>query len=126
MRPWQRAKEGRHAYLALYQYYLDASSVDNMSPLAEKNLKYAVYKSESKNFTFENYIRIHMVRVRGGRDGRGDRGDCGKIMAAPIIYNDRFYSKEESGSCFLVTRCTSVKSGTRGRAPLWILSPIRG
>ena len=60
MRPWQRAKDGRQAYLALYQHYLGASSVDNMSSLAEKNLKYAVYKGESKKFTFKKYVRIHM------------------------------------------------------------------
>ena len=60
MRPWQREKDGRQAYLALYQHYHGARSVDNMSSLAEKNLKYAVYKGESKKFTFEKYVRIHM------------------------------------------------------------------
>ena len=49
IRPWQKTKDGRSAYFALYKHYLGASSVDNMSSLAEKNLKYVVYKGDSKN-----------------------------------------------------------------------------
>ena len=30
-----------------------------MLSLAEKNLKYVVYKGEFKQFTFEKYFRIH-------------------------------------------------------------------
>jgi len=60
VRPFQKAKDGRGAYFALYQHYLGASSVDNMSSSAEKNLKNALYKGELKNFNFEKYVRIHM------------------------------------------------------------------
>ena len=60
VRPWQRSKDGRSAYLALYQHYLGASLVDNMLSLAEKNLKYTVYKGESKIWNFEKYVHVHM------------------------------------------------------------------
>ena len=58
--PWQRSKDGRSAYLALYQHYLGASSVDNMSSLAEKNLKATDYRGESKKWNFEEFVRVHM------------------------------------------------------------------
>ena len=60
VRPFQRSKDGRNAYLALYQHYLGASSVDNMSSSAEKNLKLANYKGESRKWNFEKYVRVHM------------------------------------------------------------------
>ena len=60
VRPFQRSKDGRNAYLSLYQRYLGASSVDNMSYSAEKNLKLANYKGESRKRTFDKYARVHM------------------------------------------------------------------
>ena len=34
--------------------------MDNMSSSAEKNLKVASYKGESKKWTFDKYVRVHM------------------------------------------------------------------
>ena len=60
VRPFQKVKDGRAAYFALYKHYLGSSSVDNMSTSAENNLKNAVYKGETKKFNFDKYARIQM------------------------------------------------------------------
>ena len=68
VRPFQKVKDGRGAYFALYKHYLGSSSVDNMSTSAENNLKNAAYTGESKKFNFDKYARIHMEQHHILRD----------------------------------------------------------
>ena len=58
--PFQRSKDGKNAYLALYQNYLGVSSIDNISSTAEKNLKLVIYRDESRKWNFEKYVRVRM------------------------------------------------------------------
>ena len=59
VRPYQKTRDGRNAYLALYAHHLGPSAVDNMSLAAEKVLKYE-YKGETKKWNFDKYVRVKM------------------------------------------------------------------
>ena len=59
VRPFQRSKDGRNAFLALYAHHLGPSAVDNMSSAAEKALKNE-YKGETKKYNFDKYVRVQM------------------------------------------------------------------
>ena len=60
IRPYQKTKDGRNAYLSLYAHHLGPSAVDNMSSAAEKALKNSNYKGESKKWNFDKYVRVQM------------------------------------------------------------------
>ena len=57
---FQRSKDGRNSCLALYQYYLGASSIDNISSAAEEILKLENCKGGSCKWNFEAYVRVRM------------------------------------------------------------------
>ena len=62
---------------------MGASSVDNMSSLAEKNLKVTQYKGELKKWNFEKYVRVHMdqhqILVDLKDHGYAGINDCSKV-----------------------------------------------
>ena len=51
VRPCQKTKDGRNAYLRLYAHHLGPSAVDIMSSAAEKALKIVVIRVSLKNGT---------------------------------------------------------------------------
>jgi hypothetical protein len=59
VKPAQRTRDGRMAYLGLYQHFLGPNNVDNMATMAEDKLKSTVYNGEQRRWDFEKYINVH-------------------------------------------------------------------
>ena len=59
VKPAQRTRDGRMAYLGLYQHFLGPNNVDNMATMAEDKLKSTVYNGEQRRWDFEKYINMH-------------------------------------------------------------------
>ena len=59
VKPFQRARDGRGAFLALRDHYLGPNNVDNMTSLAEKKLAMTAYTGECHRWTFEKYVTLH-------------------------------------------------------------------
>jgi hypothetical protein len=59
VKPAQRTRDGRMAYLGLYQHFLGPNNVDNMATMAEDKLKSTVYNGEQRRWDFEKYINLH-------------------------------------------------------------------
>ena len=60
VKPYQRQKDGRNAFLALGHHYLGPSSIDNMASAAEANLEEVKYSWETKRWDFESYVKVHL------------------------------------------------------------------
>jgi hypothetical protein len=58
VKPYQRARDGRRAYLALHTHYLGSNHVNNMANAAESKLSTAKYIGETKRYNFEDYISL--------------------------------------------------------------------
>jgi len=56
VKPFQRSRDGRGAYLALHTHYLGANHVNNMANVAESKLALAKYYGEKRRYNFESYI----------------------------------------------------------------------
>lgn len=59
VKPAQRTRDGRMAFLSLYQHFLGPNNVDNMATLAEDKLKNTVYNGEQRRWDFERYVNVH-------------------------------------------------------------------
>lgn len=59
VKPAQRTRDGRMAYLALYTHFLGPNNVDNMATQAEDKLKSTVYNGEQRRWDFEKYVNMH-------------------------------------------------------------------
>jgi hypothetical protein len=59
VKPAQRTRDGRMAYLGLYQHFLGPNNVDNMATMAEDKLESTVYNGEQRQWDFEKYINLH-------------------------------------------------------------------
>jgi hypothetical protein len=60
VRPAQRARDGRTAFLGLRGHFLGANNVDNMSSRAEKRLQTTSYDGEKRRWNFEKYVKVHI------------------------------------------------------------------
>jgi hypothetical protein len=60
IRPAQRSRDGRMAFHGLKGHYLGVNSVDNMSSEAERKLSSASYHGETRRWTFERYVKVHV------------------------------------------------------------------
>jgi hypothetical protein len=56
VKPFQRTRDGRGAFLALHTHYLGANHVNNMASVAEAKLAQAKYFGEKRRYNFESYI----------------------------------------------------------------------
>ena len=59
VKPFQCARDGRGAFLALQNHYLGPNNVDNMASLTEKKLAMTTYTGEHRRWTFEKYVKLH-------------------------------------------------------------------
>ena len=59
VKPAQRTRDGRKAYLDLYTHYLGPNNVDNMASQAESKLSSTVYNGEQRRWNFERYVNVH-------------------------------------------------------------------
>ena len=60
VRPAQRKRDGRKAYLGLKMHYLGKNNVDNMSSRAEHKLQNTSYTGEKRRWNFEKYVTVHV------------------------------------------------------------------
>lgn len=60
--PFQRRRDGRGAFLALWAQFLGPNNVDNMAAMAEMTLAKTVYYGEKKRWNFEKCVRQHIAQ----------------------------------------------------------------
>jgi hypothetical protein len=59
IKPALRTRNGRDAYILLFDHFLGPNNVGNMASEAETKLTGTLYNGEKKRFTWETYVRIH-------------------------------------------------------------------
>jgi hypothetical protein len=59
IKPALRTRNGRDAYMLLFDHFLGSNNMGNMASEAETKLTGTLYNSEKKRFTWETYVRIH-------------------------------------------------------------------
>ena len=59
IKPHKKSRDGRGAYLALWNHYLGPNNVDHMAGAAEKVLANSVYKGQSSRYGIEQHIVVH-------------------------------------------------------------------
>jgi hypothetical protein len=59
VKPAQHTKDGRRAFLLLWNHLLGTNNVDNMASEAEAKLGSVTYTGERKKWTWEKYVQIH-------------------------------------------------------------------
>ena len=60
VKPAQRTRDGRKAFIGLKDHYLGQNYVDTMASKAEAKLQTTSYHGEKRNFTFEKFVRTHV------------------------------------------------------------------
>jgi hypothetical protein len=58
---FERARNGRAAYLAIKEHYLGSSNRSRIKMMADKALENTYYEGDKKSFTFEKYCSIHKM-----------------------------------------------------------------
>jgi hypothetical protein len=56
IKPFAKSRDGRKAWMALFNHYLGPNNVQNQAAQAEKTLRALTYVKDSRNFTFETYV----------------------------------------------------------------------
>jgi hypothetical protein len=59
IKPALRTRNGREAYMLLFDHFLGPNNVRNMASAAKTKLTGTLYNGEKKRFTWETYTRIH-------------------------------------------------------------------
>jgi hypothetical protein len=59
IKPALRTRNGRDAYILLFDHFLGTNNVGNMASEAETKLTSTLYNGEKKCFTWETYVRIY-------------------------------------------------------------------
>jgi hypothetical protein len=59
IKPALRTRNGRDAYMLLFDHFLGPKHVGNMAVEADTKLTSTLYNGEKKRFTWETYVRIH-------------------------------------------------------------------
>jgi hypothetical protein len=59
IKPALMTRNGRDAYMLLFDHFLGPNNVGNMASEAETKLTSTLYNGEKKRFTWETYVRIH-------------------------------------------------------------------
>jgi hypothetical protein len=59
IKPALRTRNGRDAYMLLFDHFLGPNNVGNMASEADTKLTSTLYNGEKKCFTWETYVRIH-------------------------------------------------------------------
>jgi hypothetical protein len=59
IKPALRTRNGRDAYMLLFDHFLGPNNVGNKASEADTKLTSTLYNGEKKRFTWETYVRIH-------------------------------------------------------------------
>ena len=60
IKPFKDKCDGRGAYLTVWNHYLGPNNLDHMANEAEKTLATSRYHAETKTFTFEKLVLMHL------------------------------------------------------------------
>ena len=60
IKPFLKKKNGRGDFFALWTYYLGKANVDNQASASEKGLDLARWSGDTKRYTFNDYVTIHL------------------------------------------------------------------
>ena len=59
VKPHQRRRDGRGAFLALWNHYLGPNNIDNAATMAERRLEVTTYDGEKRRWNFERFVKTH-------------------------------------------------------------------
>jgi hypothetical protein len=59
IKPALRTRNGRDAYMLLFDHFLGPNNVGNRASASETERTGTLYNGEKKRFTWETYVRIH-------------------------------------------------------------------
>jgi hypothetical protein len=59
IKPALRTRNGRDAYMLLFDHFIGPNNVGNMASEADTKLTSTLYNGDKKRFTWETYVRIH-------------------------------------------------------------------
>jgi hypothetical protein len=89
IKPFKDKCNGRGAFLALWDHYLDPNNVDHMANKAEKSLATSRYHAKTRTFTFERLVLMHLKAhsileslVEHGYNGIDERSKVCHLMEA--------------------------------------------
>ena len=60
VKPFPKKKDGRNAFLVLWDYYLGKQNVDNQATTSEKSLELASWTQNTKRYNFDDYVKIRL------------------------------------------------------------------
>jgi hypothetical protein len=78
-------RNGRDAYMLLFDHFLGPNNVGNMASAAETKLNITLYNGEKKRFTWETYLRIH-TEQHSVLNGLKDYGYAGIGNSSKVHY----------------------------------------
>jgi hypothetical protein len=76
IKPVLRTRNGREAYMLLFDHFLGPNNVGNVASAEDTKLTGTLYNGEKKRFTWETYVRIH-TEQHSVRNGLKDYGYAG-------------------------------------------------
>jgi hypothetical protein len=85
IKPALRTRNGRDAYMLLFDHFLGPNNVGNMAIEAETKLISTLYNGETKRFTWETYVRIH-TEQHSFLNGLKDYGYAGIDDSSKVRY----------------------------------------
>jgi hypothetical protein len=85
IKPALCTRNGRDAYMLLFDNFLGPNNVGNMASAAETKLTGTLYSSEKKRFTWETYVMIH-TEQHYVLDGLKDYGYAGIDDSSKVRY----------------------------------------
>jgi hypothetical protein len=84
IKPALRNRNGRDAYMLLFDHFLGPNNVGNIASEVETKLTSTLYEGENNHFTWETYVRIHTEQhsvLNGLKDyGYADIDDSSKVL----------------------------------------------
>jgi hypothetical protein len=86
IKPALRTRNGRDAYLLLFDHFLGSKNVENMASEAETKLNSTLYKGEQKRVTWETYVRIH-TEQHSFLNGLKDVCKA-QVISSPSLHDD--------------------------------------
>jgi hypothetical protein len=98
IKPALRTRNGRDAYMLLFDHFIGPNNVGNMASAAETNLTVTLYNGEKKRFTWKKYVRIH-TEHHSVLNGSTDYDYAGIDDSSKVRHFPKGIKKTESDVC---------------------------
>jgi hypothetical protein len=85
IKPALRTRNGRDAYMLLFDHFFGPNNVGNMASESETKLTSTLYNGEKKRFTWDTYVRIH-TEQHSFLNGLKDYGYAGIDDSSKVRY----------------------------------------